>query len=162
MQSPVPALSHSLTTLSKILKKAEAYCAANDIDPGEMLSARLHPDMLPFIPQIRIACDTAKGAAARLTGAEIPSFADEETSFADLEARIAKTLEYIQSVPEAGFDGAETREVTMMAGETELKFPGAEYLAVFVMPNFYFHMTTAYNILRQNGVELGKRDYLGG
>lgn len=162
MHSPLPALSHSLGALSAILKTAETHCEANKIDPNTLLEARLADDMLPLIPQIRIACDTAKGAAARLTGGENPVMADEETTFADLQERIAKTLAYLKSVPDAGFEGAEDRTVKMTAGGEEFTFTGSVYLATFVVPNFYFHVTTAYNILRHNGVTLGKRDYLGG
>lgn len=161
MQSPVPALSHSLGALSNILTKAEAHCEARKIDPEIILTARLFPDMMNLTRNVLVACDTAKGAAARLSETENPVFEDTESSFAELQARITKTLEFMASVPETAFEGAENREVTLQAGPQEFKFSGAGYMATFVMPNFYFHMTTVHGILRHNGVELGKRDFLG-
>lgn len=161
MQSPVPALSHSLTALSSILIKAEAHCEAHKIDPDILLRARLFPDMMNLTRNVLVACDTAKGAAARLSETENPVFEDTEATFADLQARIAKTLEYMASVPETAFDGAEAREVTMQAGPQEFKFSGAGYMGTFVNPNFYFHMATVHGILRHNGVVVGKRDFLG-
>ncbi len=160
MQSPIPMLINSLNALSRVLKTGEAHCTEKGIDPSVLLTARLFPDMLNLISNVRIASDTAKGAAARLTGTENPSFSDEETSFDDLQARIAKTIEYLGTVDEAGFADADAREVILPAGGQEFKFTGAAYLMTFVTPNFYFHATTVYNILRHNGVELGKRDFL--
>lgn len=161
MQSPVPTFAHSLKALSAILKKAEASCAAQKIDPAVMAVQRLYPNMLPLTRQVLIACDHAKGAAARLSGTENPSFADTETTFADLQARIQKTLDFIATVPEAAFKDAETRVINWKAGSREMSMPGAAYLSFYALPNFYFHMTTAYNILRHNGVEIGKVDFLG-
>lgn len=161
MQSPVHALSHSLKALSGILTKAETHCADHKIDPAVMLSARLFPNMLPLTRQVMIACDHAKGAAARLSGQENPSFADTETSFAELQARIQKTLDFIATVPAKAFEDADTRTISFKAGPREMNMSGAEYLALYALPNFYFHVTTAYNILRHNGVDIGKRDYLG-
>ncbi len=161
MQNPVPYFTRSLNALSAILDKAEAYAAAKKFDPAVLVNARLYPDMLPLWRQVTIACDHAKGASARLGGVEVPSFPDEEKSLADLQARIAKTLAFIATVPEAGFEGAETRTINLKAGQRDLSFPGGDYLSGFAIPNFYFHMTTAYNILRKNGVELGKLDFMG-
>jgi len=161
MPSPVPALSHSLTALSKILTKAEAHCEERSIDSNVMLTARLYPDMLNLLRNVSTACDTAKFAASRLSQTEPPVYEDTETTFDELQARIQKTLAFMASIPDAAFEGAEDRQVTMQAGPQELTFSGAGYLATFVMPNFYFHMATAYGILRHNGVDVGKRDFLG-
>jgi len=161
MQSPVPAFAHSLRALDRILQKAEAHCEARKIDPSVLANDRIAPDMLPFRRQVGMTCDHAKFAAARLTGQEAPRFDDTEQTFPELRERIAKTLEFIESVPDSAFEGAEARTIQLKAGPQELTFPGTAYLAAFVVPNFYFHMTTAYNILRHNGVELGKRDFMG-
>ena len=160
MQSPVLSYTHSLSSLSAILKKAEAHCEERNIDPNALLTARLFPDMLNLIRNVLVACDTAKGLAARLSQTDNPSFEDNETTFADLQARITTTIEFMESVPETAFEGAEDREVILKFGPQE-KFTGAAYFTDFATPNFYFHMTTAYNILRHNGVEIGKRDFLG-
>lgn len=161
MQSPVPALSHSLDALAAILSKAEAHCEKRNIDPAALLTARLFPDMFTFVRNVQVACDTAKGAAARLSQSDVPSHEDVETTFAELHARIEKTLDFMKSVPEASFQGAEDRTVTLKLRSGEIQFNGSQYLSSFVTPQFYFHMTTAYNILRHNGVEVGKRDFLG-
>ena len=161
MQSPVPSLSHGLSSLSKILGKAADHCEAGAIDPDALLTARLYPDMMTLIRNVQTACDTAKGAAARLAGVENPVFEDTEDSFAALQARIDKTLAFMAGIPAEAFDDADEREVLLPAGGQEYTFTGERYLAVFVWPNFYFHLTTAYGILRHNGVVLGKRDYLG-
>lgn len=162
MQSPVPSFVHSLTALSKILTKAEAYAEARKIKPDVIPQLRLFPDMLPFWRQVTIATDHAKGASARLAGVEVPSFADTETTLAELQERIAKTIAFIQTLPDSAFEGAEARMITIKAGPRELTFPGAQYLNSYAVPNFYFHMSTAYNILRSGGVEIGKVDFLGG
>ncbi|WP_210526985.1 DUF1993 domain-containing protein [Rubellimicrobium arenae] len=162
MQSPVPAFAHSLRALDAILAKAEAHCEARKIDPSVLVNDRLAPDMLPFKRQVMIATDHAKGATARLAGQEVPRFEDTESTFPELRERIGRTLAFIESVPEHTFEGAEARTITVKAGPRELTFPAPVYLGSFAVPNFYFHMTTAYNILRHNGVELGKRDFLGG
>ncbi|MCR9137358.1 MAG: DUF1993 domain-containing protein [Alphaproteobacteria bacterium] len=162
MQSPLPAFTHSLKALSAILAKAEAHCADRNIEPSVLLTARLFPDMMNFIRNVLAACDTAKGAAARLSETDNPRFEDNETSFAELQARIQKTLDFMATVPDSAFEGAEDRIVNMKAGARDLTFTGANYLSVFATPNFYFHMATAYNILRHNGVEIGKVDFLGG
>jgi hypothetical protein len=161
MQSPVPSYTRSLHSLSAILTKAETHCEAREIDPNAILTARLFPDMLTFTRNVLIACDTAKGLAARLSQTDIPSFEDTETTFAELQARIAKTIEFMESVPETAFDGAEARTVVLKVGPTEMTLTGPQYFSGFATPNFYFHMTTAYAILRHNGVEIGKRDFLG-
>jgi len=150
-----------LRNLAAILDKAEAHAAARKIEPSALTAFRLYPDMFPFTRQVQIACDTAKGAVARLAGVEIPKHEDTEQSFAELKARIAKTLDFIESVPAAKLDGSEEREVVLKMRAGERRFGGAEYLLAHALPNFYFHVTTAYNILRHNGVELGKRDFLG-
>ncbi|MFM2351178.1 MAG: hypothetical protein RIR04_2144 [Pseudomonadota bacterium] len=162
MQSPVPMFVHSLTALSKILDKAEAFAEAKKIKPEVIPQLRLIADMLPFWRQITIACDHAKGAPARLAGMDVPSFADTETTIAELKERIAKTIAFISTIPDAAFDGAEARTITVKAGPRELSFPAPQYLASYAIPNFYFHMSTAYSILRANGVEVGKVDFLGG
>ena len=162
MQSPVPFFVHSLTALSKILDKAEAHAEAKKIKPEVIPQLRLIADMLPFWRQITIATDHAKGAAARLSGVENPSFPDTETTLAELKERIAKTLAFIQTLPDSAYDGAEARTITVKAGPRELTFPAVQYLNGYAIPNFYFHMTTAHNILRSNGVEIGKVDFLGG
>ena len=162
MQSPVPYFTHSLTALSRILDKAEAYAEARKLKPDVIPNLRLFPDMLPFWRQITIACDHAKGAPARLAGMEVPSFPDTETTLAELQARIARTRAFIATIPDSAFEGAEARVITVKAGQRELTFPATQYLHGYAVPNFYFHMTTAYNILRAGGVEIGKVDFLGG
>lgn len=161
MQNPVPFLTHSLNALSAILDKAEAHCAAKRIDPAVMAQTRLIPDMLPLWRQVTIACDHAKGAPARLAGVDVPSFADTETTLADLKDRIAKTVAFIATIPADAFDSADARTITVKAGPRELTFPAAQYYFGYAIPNFYFHMTTAYNILRTSGVDVGKVDFLG-
>lgn len=160
-QASVEPVVHQLKALSAILDKAEAHCAAKKIDPTAITKFRLRPDMLPFSAQIQIASDMAKSMASRLAGAEVPSFPDTETTFAELKARIAKTIEHVQSFAAAQIDASTDRDIAFKAGPNELKFKGADYVTRWVLPNFYFHVTTAYAILRHNGVELGKGDFLG-
>jgi hypothetical protein len=162
MQSPVPFFVHSLTAMSKILDKAEAYAEAKKLKPEVIPQLRLIADMFPFARQIMIATDHAKGASARLSGTEVPAFADTEATLAELKDRIARTIAFIQTIPAAAFDGAEGKTITVKAGPRELTFPAVQYLNGYAIPNFYFHLTTAYNILRSNGVEIGKVDFLGG
>jgi len=162
MQSPVPFFVHSLTAMSKILDKAEAYAEAKKLKPEVLPQLRIIADMFPLARQIMIATDHAKGAPARLSGTEVPSFADTETTLAELKARIARTIAFIQTIPDSAFDGAEGKTITVKAGPRELTFPAVQYLYGYALPNFYFHLTTAYNILRSNGVEIGKVDFLGG
>ncbi|MFT4150711.1 MAG: DUF1993 domain-containing protein [Paracoccaceae bacterium] len=162
MQSPVPYFAHSLTALSAILDKAIAFEQAKRLKPDVIPNLRLIADMFPFSRQVQTACDHAKGAVARLTGAGVPSFADTETTLPELKDRIARTLAFIGTVPESAFDGASARTIHVKAGPRELSFPAPQYLYGYAIPNFYFHMTTAYNLLRANGVEVGKVDFLGG
>ena len=153
-------LVHTLKSLSHILKKGEEYANAKKIEHSVLLNARLFPDMYPLTRQVQIATDMSKGAAARLAGVEIPKYEDDETSFEQLQARITKTIAFIESVTPAQLSNAETRDITVMVRKIELKFTGQEYLLKWVMPNVYFHVTTTYNILRHNGVDLGKPDFL--
>ncbi len=162
MQSPVPALIHSLTAMTKILDKAEAHAEARKLKPDVIPQLRLIADMLPLWRQITIACDHAKGMSARLAGMDNPSFADDETTLADLKARIAKTIAFIQTLPAEAFAEADGRTISVKAGPRELTFPALQYYQGYALPNFYFHLATAYAILRANGVEIGKVDFLGG
>lgn len=162
MQSPVPALIHSLSAMTKVLDKAEAHVEAKKMKPEVMPQLRLIADMLPLWRQITIACDHAKGMSARLAGADNPSFADDETTLAELKARIAKTVAFMQTIPAEAFGDAESRTINVKAGPRELSFPALQYYQSYALPNFYFHLTTAYAILRANGVEIGKTDFLGG
>jgi hypothetical protein len=156
-----PRFANTLKNLSAILDKAQAHVEAKKLDGAALTSYRLFPDMFPFTRQIQAACDTAKGAVARLAGVEIPKHEDTEQTFADLKARIAKTLDFINTIKPGQVDGSEEKEVVMKMRSGEVKFKGMQYLLGHALPNFYFHVTTAYNILRHNGVELGKRDYIG-
>ena len=158
----VPVFIHFLTSLSGILKKAEAHCAAKKIDPAVILNARLFPDMFALTRQVQIASDAAKGAGARLSGIAVPSWADEEKTFDELQARVARTIDFLASLKPEQFAGAETREIALKAGGRELNFKGFAYLETYAKPNFFFHLTTAYAILRHNGIELGKPDFLAG
>ena len=158
----VPVFVHFLRSLSVILKKAEAHCAARKIDPSVILNARLFPDMFALTRQVQIASDTAKGAGARLAGIAVPSWADEEKSFEELQGRIARTIEFLSGLAPGQFEAAEDRPITLKAGGRELNFKGFSYLETWAKPNFYFHVTTAYAILRHNGIELGKPDFLAG
>jgi len=157
----ISPLKRALSNLSHILKKGEEHADAKKIEHSVLLNARLFPDMFPLSQQVQIATDMSKGAAARLAGLEVPSYEDNETTFEQLQARIAKTIAFIDSVQPAQLEGAETREITINVRKMELKFTGQSYLLAWVNPNVYFHVTTAYNILRHNGVELGKPDFLG-
>jgi hypothetical protein len=161
-QALVPGLQRALKALDAILDKAADYAEARQIDPAVLTSARLAPDMLPFNRQVHLLSDTAKGACARLAGLPAPSFADTETTFPELKARIAKTLDFIAGVRPDQIDGSEARDIVLKAGAGELSFKGQDYLVLFALPNFYFHVTTAYAILRHNGVAIGKLDYLAG
>lgn len=144
-----------------ILEKGAADAEARKIDPTVFINARIAPDMLPLSRQVQIACDTAKAGAARLAGVEVPSFEDNETTFPQLKERIAKTIKFIQSVDAAQIDGSEARKIAYTQRGKESNFIGQQYLLSYILPNLYFHITTAYLILRHNGVEIGKRDYLG-
>jgi len=160
-QASVPRFVNALTNLSRILDKAQAHVDAKKIDPEVLTSFRLYPDMLPMRSQVQIACDTAKGLVARLAGLEIPVYEDTEKSLADLKARIAKTIAFIQSVSPAQIDGTEDKEIVVKRRDQETRYKGMQFLLGHAVPNVYFHVTTAYNILRHNGIEIGKRDYLG-
>lgn len=157
----ITPLTRALNNLSNILKKGEAYADTNKIEHSVLLNARLFPDMYSLTRQVQIATDMSKGAAARLAEIEIPKYEDNETSFAELQARIAKTLTFIETVTPEQFAGAEDREVTITIRKVDLNFTGQDYLLFWVLPNVYFHVTTAYNILRHNGTPLGKSDFLG-
>ena len=162
MHSPVPALSRTLHALSNVLTKAEAHCAAHKIDPTVLLTYRLFPDMLPFTRQVQLTCDFCARSVARLSGAAVPSFSDVETTFAELQARIATAKTYVEGFGTGQFEGAETREIVLPMRGSEMKMTGADYYTLYSLPQVYFHATTAYNILRHNGVMIGKRDYMGG
>ncbi|PTM92699.1 DUF1993 domain-containing protein [Mycoplana dimorpha] len=156
----VPVFVRGLRVLSNLLDKAEAHCEANGIAPEVLVNARLAPDMLPLSAQVQRVSDTSKNALGRLTGAGAPSFPDTETTFAELKARVERTIAYLETIREIDMQGSETREIKLTVGKLEVNFIGANYLLEFALPNFYFHVTTAYNILRHNGVAIGKRDYL--
>jgi hypothetical protein len=157
----IPVFTLSLSNLSAILDKAASYSEAKKIDPKVMPQSRLIADMLPLSAQIQIACDTAKGAAARLAGVEAPKHEDNETTLAELKARVGKTLDFIKGIKPEQLQGAESREIVLQFPNATLKFNGKNYLANFVIPNLFFHVTMAYALLRKNGVDLGKRDFLG-
>ncbi len=157
----IPIFTLSLSNLAVILDKAASHAENKKIDPKVLPAARLIIDMLPLSSQIQIACDTAKGAAARLAGIEVPKHPDTETTIDELKARVAKTLDFIKTVKRERFQGAETREIVLQFPQSTLKFTGLNYVTNFVLPNFFFHVTTAYALLRKNGVDLGKRDFLG-
>jgi hypothetical protein len=157
----VPVYVRSLGNLSAILDKAAAHAEAKKIDPAVLMSARLFPDMFPLTKQVQVACDFAKGSVARLAGQEPPKYDDTEATIADLKARIARTSAFVGGFSEAQLAGSESREVTLKIRDQTLTYKGLPYLAHIALPNFFFHATTAYDILRHNGVELGKRDFIG-
>ncbi|HEY0107304.1 MAG TPA: DUF1993 domain-containing protein [Rhizomicrobium sp.] len=158
----IPVMIRTLSSLSKIIDKAVAQAKAQDTPLSELLEARLAPDMHPFPRQIQIASDAAKGAAARLAGLEAPGMADTETTFAELQTRIARTIDFLKSVAPAQLAGAEDREITLKFPNGEMKFTGRDFLGNFALPNFFFHVTTAYGLLRHKGIAIGKMDFLGG
>ena len=160
-QASAPRFAHTLRNLAAILDKAQAYVDARKIDAAALTAFRLYPDMFPLTRQVQIACDTAKGAVARLAGLEVPRHEDTEQTIAELKARIAKTLDFIESVKPQSIDGSDEREVLVKQRGQDVKYSGLQYLLAVAQPNFYFHVVTAYNILRHNGVEIGKRDFLG-
>ena len=161
-ESAVPAYLQILNSLSAILDKAAAHCEARKIQPEVLLNARLYPDMLPFSKQIQLVADFAVRGCARLTGAEAPSTPDTETSFAELKARLATAAKYVGGITPAQFEGAEVREITFPVGPSKtMTLKGQQFLSHFSLPNFYFHAATAHDILRHNGVEIGKRDFMG-
>lgn len=160
-EASIPAFLLSLSSLQKILEKAVAHAEARKFDPNVFVSMRLYPDMLPLARQIQIASDAAKSAAARLTGSEPPKFEDNEATLPDLIARVAKTIDYLQSFKPEQFAGAEDRAVTVKTPRVQFNFKGVDYLRHWAVPNFYFHVTTTYALLRHGGVEIGKADFLG-
>ncbi|MBC9250791.1 hypothetical protein A9179_10935 [Pseudomonas alcaligenes] len=160
-QASIPVFTRMLGNLSNILAKAEAFAESKGIDPAVLINARLAPDMYPLARQVQIASDAVKGCVARLAQVEIPSFADTETSFPELQERIAKTLKFIEGISAEQVNGSESRTVTIKLPGRELNFDGQTFLLNFSQPNLYFHITTAYAILRHNGLSLGKMDYLG-
>ena len=157
----VPIFVRMLGNLSAILDKAAAHAQAKKIEPAVLLNARLFPDMFALTRQVQLATDFAKGAVARLAGQEPPKYEDTETTIEQLKARIARTIEYVRGFEAGAFEGAETREISLKIRDTVKKYTGLVYLCHVVLPNFFFHATTAYDILRHNGVELGKRDFVG-
>jgi uncharacterized protein len=160
-QVSVPVFQRMLSNLTLVLDKAMAHMAARKIEPAALLNARLYPDMLSFVRQVQLAADFAKNSTARLAGIDPPKFADTETSFEELKQRIAKTTEFLKSLKPAQIDGTEEKEITFPVAGQPTTFKGQRYLLVSALPNFFFHMTTAYAILRHNGVEIGKRDFIG-
>lgn len=161
-QASIPVFKQMLGGLSGVLAKAEAHASARKIDPNALLQARLYPDMFALLRQVQVAADFAKSVSARLAGVDVPSFEDSEASFADLQARIAKTLAFIETLTPAQMDGGETRAIVTQAGTPKEKtFTGQSYLLNYGLPHFFFHTTSAYAILRHSGVEVGKKDYIG-
>jgi hypothetical protein len=156
----VPSFTKHLEALDAILDKAVAYCEAKKIDPDALLTARLYPDMYPLKKQVQSACDFAKLSIGRLAGLTPPVHNDTEKTFAELKTRIAETMAVLAEASPEPMEAAAEREITIKAGPRELKFSGREYLLHFALPNFYFHCTTAYDILRHNGLEIGKRDFM--
>lgn len=161
-EASIPAFVNMLNSLSAMLDKAAAFAEAKKIDPSVLVNDRLAPDMFPLSRQIQFAADAVKGGAARLAGVEVPSHPDTETTLEELKARIETVKSFILGIDKAKFDGAEDKTITLKIGPNELDFPARAYLFEFVIPNFYFHVTTTYAILRHNGVEIGKQDYLAG
>ena len=160
-QASVPRFVNILGNLSNILEKAQAHVEAKKIDGATLTNYRLYPDMLPMIVQVQIACDTAKGVVARLAGIDIPVFEDNEKTLPDLKARVAKTIAFIQAITPAQVDGTEDKAIVTKRGDKETHYKGMQFLLGHATPNFYFHISMAYAILRHNGVEIGKRDFLG-
>ena len=157
----IPPLKRSLHNLSAILKKGEEYSESKNIDPSVLLGSRLFPDMFSLTRQVQIATDMSKGAAGRLAEVEIPKFEDNETNFAELQTRISKTIDFLETIQPTQLEGSQNRQILINVRNTELSFQGQDYLFKWVIPNVHFHVTTTYNLLRHNGVELGKSDFLG-
>jgi len=160
-QASIPLMLQMFGSISAVLDKAAAHCEERKIDPAVLVGYRLAPDMIPLSGQIQIMTDQAKGCVARLAGIDIPSYADTEKTFDELKARIAKTADFVKSVKPDQIVGSEDREVVLKIGGNELKLKGSQYFFHFFLPNFYFHATTAYDILRHAGVQIGKRDFIG-
>ena len=157
----IPTFLHSLRSLKAILEKAVAHAEARKFDPNVFASMRLYPDMLPLARQIQIASDAAKGAAARLSGTEPPKFEDTETTMAELIARVSKNIDYLEGFKSQQFEGDDNRVITVKTPRTSLSCTAVNFVRHWALPNFFFHMTTAYALLRHGGVELGKVDFLG-
>ena len=157
----IPFLLRNLGAITKTLKKAEAFCDVRKLDKSVVLGLRTYPDMLTLTRQVLIMCDQAKGCAARLSGMDVPSYADEEKTFEDLYARIDKTVNFIKSIDAKMFEGASTRTVKLKIAGNDVEMSGSDYLSGAVWPNHYFHMATAHNLIRSIGVEVGKGDFLG-
>ena len=160
-QASVPSLIRSLNNLAAILQKGAAHAEAKNIDPSVLIGSRLYPDMFPLVKQVQIASDIARRGAARLAGAEAPQIEDNETTFPELIARLQKTTSYLETLTPNLIDGSEEKSISLPVGKDTMTFEGMPYLLYFVLPNVYFHVTTAYDILRHCGVELGKIDFLG-
>lgn len=160
-QASAPRFVHILNNLSAMLDKAQAHADAKKLDPAALTGFRLFPDMFTMARQVQVACDVSKGLVARLAGVEVPKHEDTEQTFAELKARIAKTVAFIMTIKPEQIDGSEDKEIVVKLGKQEYQFTGMQYLLNFAYPNFYFHATTVYNILRHNGVELGKKDFVG-
>ncbi|MGZ8290612.1 MAG: DUF1993 domain-containing protein [Telluria sp.] len=160
-EASVPVFKQILNSLSAIIDKAESHATDKKFDPPALLQARLYPDMFPFLRQVQVACDFAKGCSARLAGADVPRYDDTEATFGDLKQRIARTLAFIDSLPRDAIEASEQRDIVTGSGASAREFKGQVYLVHYAMPHFYFHATTAYAILRHNGVEVGKKDFIG-
>jgi hypothetical protein len=158
----IDIFTHALGNLSAILEKGVAHAVARKFDSNVLVTSRLAPDMLPLSKQVQIACDLAKNSAARLAGVEPPRYEDNEKTIEELRARIAKTIDYLKTIPASSLEGSEDRDIKVPAGERTLEFKGLAFVQRWAIPNVFFHVTTAYNILRHNGVDIGKRDFLGG
>lgn len=157
----IPVFVRSLNNLAAILAKAATYSTEREIAETVLITARLFPNMFPLSRQVQIACDVVKGAGARISGIEAPKYEDNEATFDELQTRIANTIKFLESIPQDKIDGTEAKEIVLQAGSIELKFAGEDYLNKWALPNLYFHVTTTYNILRHNGLEIGKMDFLG-
>ncbi len=160
-QASAPRFVNMLANLSAILETAQAHVDAKKLDAAALTDSRLFPDMFPMKRQVQVACDTAKGAVARLAGVDVPKHDDSEQTLAELKSRIAKTIDFIKTIQPAQIDGTEDKDIALRLGGHSVKFTGLQYLLGFALPNFYFHVATAYDLLRHAGVELTKRDYIG-
>lgn len=160
-EASVPVFTQILNSLAAIIDKAETHANEKNIDPAALLQARLYPDMFPFTRQVQVATDFAKGCSARLAGVEVPRYEDTEKSFADLRERIARTVAFISDLPREAIEASDQRDIVTGSGAKVREFKGQDYLVHYAMPHFYFHATTAYALLRHNGVEIGKKDFIG-
>jgi hypothetical protein len=156
-----PVFTQILNSLAAIIDKAEAHASAKKIEPAALLQARLYPDMFTFVRQVQVAADFAKGACARLAGVDVPKYEDNEHTFADLKERVARTVAFIASLPQDSIEASAQRDITTGSGEKAKQWKGQVYLMHYSLPHFYFHATTAYDILRHNGVDIGKMDFIG-